>query len=203
MHFAQLRETCERPVLDWFFDFSAPDFTLACYTLCEVAEPKKKNDHCNTANDCPRYIRASSHNVTKDATVNQKELQRNHRITQSSIEWFLHVGYHYGTLTESKARQLAAVNRTTFDRWSRGESSAPSATLELLRLHAFGEPPLASKAWRGFRFQNDFLTIDDAYTYTADDVRALWNWRRLAHEYLQLMNAGRIMPAPHPSTKSA
>ncbi len=127
--------------------------------------------------------------------AHQKSPQRNRNATQSGISWLLDVGYHYGTMTETKARQIAAVNRTTFDRWLRAETSASAATLELLTLYAYGRPPTAGKEFDGFRFQNGFLTVDDTYTYTAADIRALWNWRRLAHEYLQMMEQGRIMPA--------
>lgn len=38
--------------------------------------------------------------------------------------------------------------------------------------------------------------VDDDYEYTPDDIRSLWNWRRLAFEYLHAMNGGLILHAP-------
>lgn len=48
--------------------------------------------------------------------------------------------------------ELSRVNRTTFSRWLNGTSRPPAATLELLRLHALGEPPSTHNEWRGWCF---------------------------------------------------
>lgn len=111
-----------------------------------------------------------------------------HLATASSISWLLDVGGFYGTLTETQARALAAVNRTTFTRWLRGQSSAPAATLELLRLHAFGEPPggFGSKDWRGFRFQNGALHSPYGDIFTPAELRAFWIYRRSGRPYAEI-----------------
>jgi hypothetical protein len=103
--------------------------------------------------------------------MNNKE--RSHFSTKTAIEWYLDVGWHYGSMQESDARQIARVNRTTFDRWMRGESSAPEATLELLRMHAFGEPPggFGNKDWSGFRFVRGLLVTDWGDDLTPGDLR--------------------------------
>ena len=112
--------------------------------------------------------------------------KRSHRATQSTLEWLLKVGYHYATLQESQARELARVNRTTWERWRRGESSAPAATLELIRLHAFGEPPAGfSKDWQGFRFQNGKLIYEDNLVFTPGDIKATYYWKKLAFMHMQ------------------
>mgnify|MGYP001213505440 CR=1 FL=1 len=115
----------------------------------------------------------------------KQQKERDRFSTQSSIKWFLDVGYHLGTLTETHARRLVGVNRTTFDRWLRGESSAPPAALELLRLHAFGEPPggFGSRAWDGFRFQNGFLSTPYG-DLTPGDLQSFHFYRLTALQYI-------------------
>lgn len=113
-----------------------------------------------------------------------KNNPRSHYGTRSALEWFLDVGYHYATLNETAARRLAAVNRTTFDRWLRGESSAPAATLELLRIHAFGEPPGGfGKEWDSFRFARGVL-VSPFGELTPADLRQFHYFKRLAVRYL-------------------
>lgn len=60
-------------------------------------------------------------------------------------------------ISVSRCRDLAKVNRTTFDRWLKGETSPPAATLELFRLHARGEPPSISNEWHGWTFAQGLL----------------------------------------------
>lgn len=110
---------------------------------------------------------------------------RSHFATRSALGWFLDVGFHYGTLTENQARKLAAVNRTTFDRWLRGESSAPAATLELIRMYAFGEPPggFGQPVWEGFRFQNGVL-VSPYGDLTPGDLRTFHFYKQTAHRYM-------------------
>lgn len=114
--------------------------------------------------------------------------------TKSALNWYLEAGYFYGTLTESRARVLAGVNRTTFDRWLRGESAAPAATLELLRLHAFGEPPggFGSTCWQGFRFANGRIISDYGIEFTPGDLRQAGRWKRLAMEYINVMECRKL-----------
>lgn len=104
---------------------------------------------------------------------NKNNIARSHFSTKSALEWYLEVGWHYGSMRESEARQIARVNRTTFDRWRRGESSAPEATLELLRMHAYGEPPggFGNKDWSGFRFVRGILVTDWGEELTPGELR--------------------------------
>lgn len=100
--------------------------------------------------------------------------------TANSLQWFFDVGYQYATMTPADAFHIARVERTTWHRWLKAESAAPAATLELLRLHAFGEPPAGrSLAWRGFRFQNDQIITPDGRSLTAADLMAVFFWKQL------------------------
>ena len=47
---------------------------------------------------------------------------------------------------------ITKVHRTTFKRWLDGSSTPSHATMELLRLHATGEPPSVHNEWAGWRF---------------------------------------------------
>lgn len=55
-------------------------------------------------------------------------------------------------ITTRRCFDIARVNRTTFRRWLSGETRIPPATLELLRLHACGEPPSTHEEWHGWCF---------------------------------------------------
>lgn len=112
--------------------------------------------------------------------MNTSQLKKH---TQSSINWFLDAGFQYGTITKSDAFQIARVDRSTWHRWLKAEAAAPAATLELLRLHAFGEPPAGrSIAWRGFRFQNDSIITPDGRTLSRNDLLAVFFWRQMAFD---------------------
>lgn len=101
--------------------------------------------------------------------------------TSSSLSWYLDVGYHYGTMTVTQARRLAGVHRTTWDRYIKGEISAPPALLELLRMTAFGEPPGGfSKEWDGFRFQNGILSTPYG-DLTPSDLKQFWLFKQVAY----------------------
>lgn len=117
---------------------------------------------------------------------NKKSLSRSHFATKTALEWYLSAGHHYATMSPADARAIARVNRTTFERWQKGESSAPPATLELLRLHAFGEPPNGfSKAWAGFRFQRDKLIAEHGDEWTPGDLKAVFYWKRMAFQNMR------------------
>lgn len=105
--------------------------------------------------------------------------------TASSLSWFLDVGYHYGTMTETQARKLSGVHRTTWERYRAGKIAAPPALLELLRLTAYGEPPggFDSKCWEGFRFQNGVLISPFGDVFTPAELRSFWIYRRSTEPY--------------------
>lgn len=125
--------------------------------------------------------------------MNKKNTLRSHFATKSALGWFLEVGHHYATMNEAEALRLSGVNRTTFERWKKGQSSAPSATLELLRMYAFGEPTGGFKGeWRGFRFARGKLISDWGTEFTPQDLRAFVQFKRLANEYLFFLERGNI-----------
>ncbi|MGP1718163.1 MAG: DUF3653 domain-containing protein [Methylophilus sp.] len=111
--------------------------------------------------------------------------------TKSKIEWYLRVGWHFGTLNGPKdVMDILQIDRFTFYRWSTGRSCAPYAALELLRLHAFGEPPGGrSKAWRDFRFYRDRLITEDGRVLSPGDLKAVFFWKQMA--FNQLDERGR------------
>jgi hypothetical protein len=119
----------------------------------------------------------------KDQNKSPLELQK--RDTMHTLQWYLEVGFQYGTMTKTDALRIARVNPATFYRWLTGKATAPAATLELIRLHAFGEPPSGrSAAWRGFRFQNDQILTEDGRTLTPQDLKAVFFWRQIAFDRL-------------------
>lgn len=103
--------------------------------------------------------------------------------TKFALNWLLMIGEHFCTLSRSEAISIARVNRSTFERWEQGKTQAPLATLELLRLHAFGHPPSGlSEAWCGWRFQHDKLINNDYnYSFTPQDLKAVIYWQPLAN----------------------
>lgn len=101
------------------------------------------------------------------------------RQTMHTLNWYLDVGFQYATMTKTDALRISRVNPATFYRWLHGKAAAPAATLELLRLHAFGEPPGGrSSAWSGFRFQNDRIITEDGRALTTADLKAVFFWRQ-------------------------
>lgn len=109
------------------------------------------------------------------------------KTTKHALKWLLEVGWHNATMTEHAAREISRVSNQTFDRWLNGETTPPAATLELLRLHAYGEPPNGfSKAWAGFKFQNDLLTTPDGRNLKPGDLMAVFIFRQAAFEYWHL-----------------
>lgn len=117
-------------------------------------------------------------------TKSKNEQNKSH--TKTTIEWYLTVGHFHGTIYgHSEARKILNVNRITYYRWSTGRAAAPWAALELLRLHAYGEPPSGrSKAWRGFRFQNDLLMTEDGRALSPSDLKAVFFWKQMAMQGL-------------------
>ncbi|MFD0930202.1 DUF3653 domain-containing protein [Methylophilus glucosoxydans] len=106
--------------------------------------------------------------------------------SKNTIEWYLTVGWHFGTITTPyKAREILQVDRVTWYRWITGKAAAPYSALELLRLHAFGEPPCGrSIAWRGFRFQNEKLIAEDGREFSPADLKAVFYWKQMAFDKL-------------------
>lgn len=69
--------------------------------------------------------------------------------------------------------QLAKVHRTTFKRWLDGISAPPPATLELLRLHATGEPPSTHDEWRGWCFTQGQLFTPSNRGFKPSDIELI------------------------------
>jgi hypothetical protein len=89
---------------------------------------------------------------------------------------------NYYPITASRAFELAQVHRTTWKRWLSGQSNPPAATIELVRLHALGEPPV--KGWEEFRFVNGKLFDPNGYGWTPEDIRGLWFTKQQASRYM-------------------
>lgn len=106
--------------------------------------------------------------------------------TKATIEWYLRVGWHFGTISgPSKIIEILQIDRVTYYRWSTGKAAAPYSALELLRLHAFGEPPGGrSQAWRGFRFCTDRLITEDGREFSPADLKAVFFWKQMAFNSL-------------------
>lgn len=108
----------------------------------------------------------------------------NKNFTKFSLSWLLLIGEHFCTLSRSQAVNVARVDRSTFERWENGKTQAPLATLELLRPHAFGNPPSGlSDDWNGWRFQHGKLINNDFdYAFTHQDLKAVIYWQPLANK---------------------
>ena len=68
---------------------------------------------------------------------------------------------------------IAKVHRTTFNRWLSGYAAPPAATMELLRLHATGEPPSVHKEWQGWCFTQGQLFTPSNRGYMPADILML------------------------------
>lgn len=106
--------------------------------------------------------------------------------TQAQIAWLIQVGNHNGTISGSGfVQDLLQIDRVTFYRWATGRAAAPYSALELLRLHAFGEPPGGrSSAWRGFRFYSDRLITEDNRELSPADLKSVFFWKQMAFSKL-------------------
>lgn len=76
----------------------------------------------------------------------------------------------FAPMTIARAMELSAVDRTTFKRWLLGETKPPKATMELLRLHAYGEPPSLHSEWRGWTFTQGKLWTPANRGYTPKEI---------------------------------
>lgn len=88
-------------------------------------------------------------------------------------------------ITETNAFNVARVTRSTWRRWLAGTSNPPPATVELIRIHALGEPP--DPAFAGFRFVRGVLYDDFGREHTPLDIRAAALHRIHSHRYLALL----------------
>lgn len=106
--------------------------------------------------------------------------------TKATIQWYLRIGAHFGTIKSGHhIQEILHIDRVTYHRWSTGKTAAPYSALELLRLHAFGEPPAGrSAAWRGFRFHNDRLITEDGRSLSPADLKAVFFWKQMAFNQL-------------------
>lgn len=135
----------------------------------------------------------------------KKRPQPHRKTSRTSIPVTLRDILNFYPISSDKAFKIARVHRTTWRRWLDGTSHPPAATVELIRLHALGEP--ADPAFAGFRFVNGKLYDDCGRGYTPEDIRAL-EWHRIkSHQYLQAMefyhfvpksadNRGNVIPRP-------
>lgn len=76
-------------------------------------------------------------------------------------------------ITLRQCFELSKVHRTTFKRWLDGISEPPLATLELLRLHALGEPPSQHDEWQGWCFTQGRLFTPSNRGHTPSEILML------------------------------
>ena len=79
----------------------------------------------------------------------------------------------YHPISIAKCFQLSKVHRTTFMRYLDGSSTPPAALLELLRLHATGEPPSLHDEWHGWCFTQGKLFTPANRGYAPSDILML------------------------------
>lgn len=92
---------------------------------------------------------------------------------------------NFGLLTETKARELAQVHRTTFDRWLAGKSEPPAATLELLRLHSTQE--LTQPGFTGWAIIGGRLIDPGGTEHAPDEIRRLPLYQRHSGQFLAML----------------
>ncbi|MCW3478951.1 helix-turn-helix domain-containing protein [Neisseriaceae bacterium JH1-16] len=78
-------------------------------------------------------------------------------------------------LSDQQLADLAGVDRTTANRWRRGDSEVPFAVMELLRLRR-GTLPRACGAFAGFRVVEDRLVPPDAHWQDGIAAREVKDW---------------------------
>lgn len=111
-------------------------------------------------------------------------------------------------ISEGRAFKIANVHRTTWKRWLNGESNPHPAVIELIRLHALGEPP--DPAFAGCRFVNGVLYDDHGNAHTLGDLRVFSLYKQHHFQYMALLKKlsreesereaekekGRVLPHP-------
>lgn len=111
-----------------------------------------------------------------------------HKNKSSDLMDFLN--YNPRPMGKTRAFELCQVHRTTFERWLNGDSQIPAATLELLRLHANGEPPSMVDEWRGFCFtQGKLWTPDNRFGYTPTDIYFMPQLYSAKHELQRIKSS--------------
>jgi hypothetical protein len=73
-------------------------------------------------------------------------------------------------MTINRAMAICKVDRTTFKRWLLGQTKPPAATMELLRLHAYGEPPSLHGEWSGWTFTQGKLWTPANRGYSPGEI---------------------------------
>ncbi|WP_195742079.1 TonB-dependent receptor plug domain-containing protein [Methylobacillus flagellatus] len=131
----------------------------------------------------PRYMGRTINNKKGAVNMSFKHFNNfslSNENTPEAIDWLLEVGWHYTTMQENEAMQIARVNRTTWGRWRKGQIKIPPATLELLRLHAFGHTMCnLHRQWDDFRFRRDALITPDGREMRPADLKAVFVWKQM------------------------
>jgi len=76
-------------------------------------------------------------------------------------------------ISMNRAFSLAQVHRTTWQRWLDGLSEPPPATMELMRLHATGEPPSVHHEWHGWTFTQGKLWTPSNRGFAPVDINEI------------------------------
>lgn len=77
----------------------------------------------------------------------------------------------YYPISEAVAFKAANVHRTTWQRWRKGITTPPTATVQLIRALAFGALPDA--AFEGFTCHSGLIWDDTNTGYTPQDIRSI------------------------------
>jgi transcriptional regulator with XRE-family HTH domain len=86
-------------------------------------------------------------------------------------------------MSDQQVADLAGVDRTTANRWRRGDAEVPFAVMELLRLRR-GTLPLAG-AFAGFQVVDDRLVPPGAHWRDGIAAREVKNWWLLRQRLLR------------------
>lgn len=92
---------------------------------------------------------------------------------------------NYYHILDKDAFAIARVHRITWKRWLSGKSNPPAATVELIRLHALGEP--ADPAFAGCSFRNGKFWDDYGYGHTLGDLRLFPLYRSYSNQYFHTL----------------
>lgn len=104
----------------------------------------------------------------------------------------LHEILNFYPISHDKAFKIANVHRTTWERWLSGESHPHPAIVELIRLHALGEP--IDPAFKGFAFNNGKLYNDHGKALTPGDLRVFHLYQSHSLRYMQILRDFDLVP---------
>lgn len=100
-------------------------------------------------------------------------------------------------ILEKDARRLAGVHKSTWTRWLCGQSTPPTAVVELIRLHAAGR--IMPDDFTDCYFAGDRFYDDYGHGHTLADLRLFQLYRQHSGEYIALLRNFNLVPKPTPA----